>query len=186
LTTALQERDFGRLCVEISAVLGEIEAQKEGLRFERFADLRYQVQVHTIKVPMRGWDHAGIAGLFEELHETLFGTRLGSPVEVVNLGVSGILPLPKPELRASAGGARGTADTVVRIAKVVLERSDVPGYARSRLNPGDKLVGACMVEEEDFVAYLPSGTSASVDEFGNIVCAVPEPTFLGTERGLRD
>jgi N-methylhydantoinase A len=171
------EGELGLLEEEIRSALEKLEAESDDLRFQMFADLRYLGQIHTVKVPVDGWAQRAIVDRFEEMHENLFGTRLGDPVEAVNIGLTGTLAFPKPQLRI--GEARGQGGVrIARETRVVLEDTSVPVIPREGLGAGSELPCPCLVEEEDSIGYLPSGTKAVVDEFGNITCEVLQSNAL--------
>lgn len=161
---------FEQLEQTVKAMLAH-ELHGNGMRSERFADLRYLGQVHTIHIPVERWEPRVITKDFEDSHETLFGTRLGDPIEVVNLGLTGVVPLARPDLALPAATSAAKLGPLRR-AHLETEADLVPVYARSSLENGVTLTTPCLVEEGDSVIYLGSGTTATVDAIGDIICEV--------------
>jgi len=168
--TADANSEFAALEAEISEAFARTGRVTETLIVQRFADLRYLGQIHTIQVPLETWSPDEIAQRFEGLHEIRFGTRLGDPIEVVNLGLTGAIQLPKPSLEAKGSGD-GTGElNVIRSSRVLTEGVDVPVIMRSSVASGTTLPSPSLIQEVDSVLYLPSGTRATMGDFGNIFC----------------
>src|SRR6266550_188304 len=72
-------------------------------RFARSADLRYRGQAFEVRVPVDG-DPDGAVAAFHDAHERLYGycfrDKPEQRVEWVNLRVTGIGPIARPDLRA--------------------------------------------------------------------------------------
>ena len=153
----------------------EVAGNGAAPEFARFADLRYAGQVHSIRTAVEVWEPARIGRDFEDLHEVRYGTRLGDPIEVVNLGVTSRLPLAKPELGAAAAAAGGAPFEQIREAKVLVEGREIPVIARASIQPGAELPTPCLVEEGDSVLYLPGRSSAHADPHGNLICDLEQP-----------
>lgn len=163
---------FEQLERQSAAALGDA-GERRGVSFRRFADLRYVGQVHSIRTPTPDWDGERIGKDFEDLHETRYGTRLGDPLQVVNVGVIARLELAKPRLGGEPAGGGGEP-SVLRHSLVALDDAEIPVLDRRSLAAGTRLPTPCLVEEVDSVLYLPTGASALVDDLLNIVCEVGE------------
>lgn len=162
--------EFSKLEAQVREML-EREVHGDGMRLHGFADLRYLGQVHSIHVPIEGWNPAKIETDFEDSHERLYGTRLGDPIEVVNLGLTGVIPLPRPQLSVPSGRL-DSEPIVVRKTQLLTEEEPVAVVQRSSLAHGTVLRTPFLIEEGDSVIYLGSGTEAEVDAFGDIICQV--------------
>jgi N-methylhydantoinase A len=142
---------FSRLIVEARARL-ELDESSD-LVVERFASMRYVAQSHEIVVPLD--EHfAGAAATFEAEHERLFGTRLGDPIEVVDLHVTASVkdrPNPDPSVLASPASPYASADSR---RFVHLQGSEVSVLARDQVVDGTK--GPCLLEEANSVVYVPA------------------------------
>src|SRR4051794_13238767 len=155
----------------------------------RTADLRYFGQAFEVRVPVPDGDLDrsaldAVAALFHAEHRSLYGYDFAGDasqqVEWVNLRVSGIGPITRPEIRrrmrgssASAGtGAPAEADDPVRRTRWVCFDAE-QGYVdtailqRSALGPGDAVEGPAVIEEYGSTVPLHPGFVATVDDFGN-------------------
>jgi len=99
---------------EITSLFTEMEGQAMGLMkeqdiseerimFQRFADMRYLGQEHTVKVPLpekriETSQMPEINEKFHQLHEQAYTFRLESPVELVNYHLIAFGIVDKPEL----------------------------------------------------------------------------------------
>ena len=166
----------------LDAVYAELEGQagaaldRQGFaehRFARSADLRYYGQAFEVRVPAGegAVDIAEVAGRFHDEHERLYGyCHRADPVEWVNLRVSGIGPIKRPERpeRPPGDGDPSRARTGTR--RVFFEEwAEVSIYARERLEPGDVLTGSAVIEEFGSTLPLHLGFSARLDGHGNLV-----------------
>ncbi len=177
-------------------------------RLSRTADLRYYGQAFEVRVPVGdGRFGPGLADAaadaFHDAHRALYGYDFrGDPrqlVEWVNLRVTGIGPIRRPELTelVPAGGAdsgsgvrrpgvsvcrdgapalpsrrsAGRAATGSRM--VVFGRSSgsvpTPLYWRPELAPGDVVEGPAVIEEYGATVPVHPGFAARVDRFGNLL-----------------
>jgi N-methylhydantoinase A len=165
---------------ELEKVYAELEAEagaaldRQGFaehRYVRSADLRYHGQAFEVRVPVGRADVAEVVARFHDEHERLYGyCHRGEPVEWVNLRVAGVGPIdrPKPAVRPPGDGDPGRARTGVR--RVFFDDwTDVPVYARERLEPGDVLTGPAVVEEFGSTLPLHPGFAARVDGHGGLV-----------------
>jgi N-methylhydantoinase A len=167
-----------------AATLAEVYAELEGQaaaaldrqgftehRFARSADLRYYGQAFEVRVPVGVVDTGEVADRFHDEHERLYGyCHRNDPVEWVNLRVSGIGPIrrPEPAVRPPGDGDPARARTGTR--RVFFDDwADVPIYARERLEPGDVLAGPAVVEEFGSTLPLHPGFTARMDGHGNLV-----------------
>jgi N-methylhydantoinase A len=166
----------------LGAIYAELEAQagaaldRQGFaehRFARSADLRYYGQAFEVRVPAGPGevDVEEVAGRFHDEHERLYGyCHRDDPVEWVNLRVSGIGPIrrPDPPVRPPGDGDPARARTGTR--RVFFDEwADVPVYARERLEPGDVLSGPAVIEEFGSTLPLHPGFTARVDGHDNVV-----------------
>jgi N-methylhydantoinase A len=154
-------------------------------RFVRTADLRYYGQAFEVRVPVadRELDDKGadeVAGAFHDAHRALYGYDFrddaGQPVEWVNLRVSGIGPIQRPELREQPPGD-GNAGRARRDSRAVCfdggyVATDV--FWRPELLPGDVVPGPAIVEEYGSTVPVHPGFVARVDRFGNLLVTVAE------------
>jgi N-methylhydantoinase A len=173
----------------VEAVLDELTRQadealeREGFlheqrRFDRTADLRYYGQAYEVRVdvpegPVTAELLALVAARFHDEHKALydydFRDDARQEVEWVNLRVTGIGPIRKPEVREiGAGSGAESARTGTR--RVCFDDwLQTPVYDRSRLGAGDVVTGPAVFEEFSSTVPLHPGFTARVDAFGNLV-----------------
>jgi N-methylhydantoinase A len=170
----------------LQALEGEaIEAlQQEGMRrdrvvIQRFADMRYLGQEHTVRVPLPGGTLDGsfqeIETRFHDLHEQRYTFRLDSPVEFVNFHVTGLGVVEKPPLRELPSNGRSPQQALkghrdVDFDELGWQRTAI--YERSRLGAGAQVEGPAVVEEPAASTVLFPGDRLTVDKYGNLTVEV--------------
>jgi N-methylhydantoinase A len=157
--------------------------QREGFavasrRFEVTADLRYVGQAFEVRVDLPSCVLSlevaeGAAAAFHDEHRRLYGYDFRhdprQEVEWVNLRVSGVGPIRKPELRRVHRG-HGAEAARLGTRKVYFDNwVETPCFERSHLGSGDRVVGPAVVEEFSSTLPLHPGFAAEVDDFGNLV-----------------
>ena len=153
------------------------DAQHE---FVRTADLRYFGQAFEVRVavPDRSFDAAAaeeVAGRFHAEHHVLYGYDFASDesqqVEWVNVRVSGIGPIRRPEIRRHEETGRAASPTGRR--PVCFEPADgyveTPVYWREDLGPGVTVTGPAIVEEFGSTVPLHPGFTARIDAYLNLI-----------------
>jgi N-methylhydantoinase A len=157
--------------------LAELGEHGRGARLQRFAELRYVGQEHTLEVPLPpdpdlGERLGGVRAEFDRRSEEAYAFRLDAPVELVAARVvATAAPAdPVPWVADLPGGvpARLAAERPVDfdqhggvLAARVLERSE--------LRPGDCLAGPCVIEEPAATTLVLPGQAAVRDQLGNLV-----------------
>ncbi|MGD9960615.1 hydantoinase/oxoprolinase family protein [Nocardioides sp.] len=178
--------------VDLAAVVGDLLARAqealaaEGFlpsqqRFQRSADLRYVGQAFEVRVPLPDGELSaalvdGVAAAFHEQHRLLYGYDFRADprqqVEWVNVRVSGIGPITRPEIRAADVGPPEPPGEATR-RPVCFEAAE--GYVeaavlqRADLRPGHRIEGPAIIEEFGSTVPLHPGFSARVDEFANLI-----------------
>jgi N-methylhydantoinase A len=173
----------------VAAITGELRAraraalQREGFAddgqvFELSADLRYFGQASEVRVAVADRRPSQalldeVATAFHDEHHALYGfdlrSSVGQDVEWVNLRVTGVGPIRRPEPSRVPPG-QGVAGALSASRKVHFgDWVDACVVDRTALGSGDVVVGPAVVEE--FSATLPvhPGFRARVDAFGNLV-----------------
>ena len=176
------ESIFASLREQAAAALDREGFPREQHRYARTADLRYFGQAFEVRVPLPDTplDKAAandVAGAFHDAHRALYGYDFAADarqqVEWVNLRVSGIGPITRPELRelpARPGAAADRARTGTR--PVCFDGDgyvDTAIYWRPDLATGDQIAGPAVVEEFGATIPLHPGFHARVDPLGNLV-----------------
>ncbi|CCG01122.1 hydantoinase/oxoprolinase family protein [Blastococcus saxobsidens] len=162
---------------------------REAQRMQRTADLRYVGQAFEVRVPVADeeLDRAAaeeVAQTFHAAHRQLYGYDFaGDPrqaVEWVNLRVSGIGPIRRPDVveleprdggtdRAVTGSRRVFFDAVHPSPSSGGAWIDTPTYNRPDLAPGDVVRGPAIVEEFGSTVPVHPGFAATVDAYGNLL-----------------
>jgi N-methylhydantoinase A len=172
------EAVFGGLSEQADAALEREGFAPELRRFERTADLRYFGQAYEVRIPVPKGDLTtaltdGVVRAFHDEHRRLYGYDFRDDprqeVEWVNLRVTGIGPIRKPEIRAVTAGAGAehvrTGSRRVHIDSWV----ETPLYDRAGLGAGDAIRGPAVVEEFSSTVPVHPGFEATVDRFGNLL-----------------
>jgi N-methylhydantoinase A len=185
--TALDHGVVQRIVDDLTAK-ARAALEKEGFpaeshRFARTADVRYAGQAFEVRVPAPDgpFDDAlvrTVADRFHSEHRQLYGYDFrGDPdqqVEWVNLRVTGVGPITRPEILTLPPAPGHLAERAVTgIRDVCFEATDgyIPTtvYARERLGAGDTFAGPAIVEEFGSTVPLHPGFVAEVDDHGNLV-----------------
>ncbi len=150
---------------------------REGLRIERFVDVRYVGQSFELAVrwPERSANaYADLAAAFHQAHEQRFGyTNPQAPVEVVTARLRVVAATERPPLERLQP-AFGEAPVSGRVeAWFETGSRSVALHEREALRPGHRLAGPALVVQMDATTVLPPGWAGSVDPLGNLIL-VPE------------
>jgi len=177
----LQERYTGLEDQARTALRAEGFSESEML-LQRSADLRYFGQAWEVRVevPPGPLERAAadlVVERFHAAHERAYGYsyRGAQPpqqVEWVNLRVTGIGPITRPQLTPRARALEGpVARAQSGVRHVVFDAAPqaTPLYARERLQPGDCIQGPAIVEEFGSTTVVFPGLQAKVDPFGNLL-----------------
>lgn len=146
------------------------------LRFERYADMRYHGQEHTVKVPYpegavttKSIDLA--VDIFQREYEREYTYRLDTAVELISyhLVAFGNVDKPRPQKLERSGRI---LDKCIRGYRQV--DFDVAGvheatiYERAGLEPGMQIFGPAIVEEPDTTVVLFPQQELTIDDYGNL------------------
>jgi N-methylhydantoinase A len=150
-------------------------------RFDRTADLRYFGQAFEVRVPVpAGRFDAGtaaaVADTFHAEHRALYGYDFADDptqqVEWVNLRVSGIGPIQRPEIKGHERG-EGTTQRGHETRPVCFDPED--GYvettvrARDRLHVGEVVPGPAIIQEYGSTVPIHPRFRAQVDAYLNLI-----------------
>jgi N-methylhydantoinase A len=151
-------------------------------QFVRTADLRYFGQAFEVRVPVpEGEVDAGVltevADRFHAEHKALYGYDFSrdssQQVEWVNLRVSGIGPIQRPEIQRHPVVDDPPGDWHVPCRPVCFDAEDgyvdTPLHQRADLVPGAVVPGPVVIEEFGSTVPVHPGFTARVDEFLNLI-----------------
>jgi N-methylhydantoinase A len=150
------------------------------IAFKRDGDLRYVGQGYELKIPLPLGTVTpdGLKGVWDKFHEAHrceYGHNFPeNPIEIVNIRVMGIGPMPKLEkLTAPAGGDLKAA--LVRKGQCMfrvegeLRPFETAFYRRSALPVGQDFKGPAIVLQKDSTTVIPPGWRAINDASGNLI-----------------
>ena len=149
---------FDELAADAVDRLGHVGGDEEAL-LERFIAVRYIGQWHELTIPFDA-DPTRLTDRFEDEHERLYGTRLGDPLEIVEVSVALTIAEELPETIWRASKLELAPDEDIPSRYVYLADEVVPVYARTLL-PGE-VRGPCVIEEAQSVTWVPPGASARI------------------------
>jgi N-methylhydantoinase A len=158
---------LAELAREASASL-EDDPVVDRITLRRTAYLRYVGQSHELPVDVDAVDADALREAFEAAHERQYGTRLGDPVELVDLRVTATGHVPDVAALPWAGGELEPAP----VALASSAGRTLPVFDRETLAAGARLAGPALVEEGDSTTYIPEDGEARIDEHGNIRIAL--------------
>lgn len=175
--------DFAAMEAGLTAQFAADRLDAGEITFVRTGDLRYVGQGYELKVafPDGRIDAAGLDGVWRRFHATHaaeYGHAFeASPIEIVNVRVTGIGRLPKlQKLRPPAG--RSLEEARVKRGSCVFRvdgalRSFDTAYYQRHLLPVDAVIeGPAIVLQKDSTTVIPPDTRAKIDAMGNILIAV--------------
>lgn len=176
-------RNFAELRARAAADMRDAGIDPAACRFRHRIEMRYQGQMNevTLDWPKETLDAADVETLrhdFEAYYERRFGagtTRSQTPLELISFRVEATHPTRRPALAELAPGPAPPAAPRTR-----------PVYIRGRgwtdagihdfrtLSPGRAVAGPAVIERDTTTVWLPPGTTATLDVFGNLTIAPGE------------
>ena len=141
---------------------------------DRYADMRYMGQEHTVKVPLpRGKITAKLLSeineRFRTLHEQSYTFRLDTPVELVNYHITALGRVQKPKIKklvARKGRLSDARKGARRVNFDELGFHKATIYERDRLPVGSVIKGPAVVEEPAATTVVFPGQKLTRDKYG--------------------
>ena len=167
---------------------GEKALRRDGIpqsrvELRRSADLRYRGQSFELQVPIPSHpfdDHVleTVERAFHAEHQATHGFSVaGEPIELVNLRVTAIGTIDKPTPRALAAREPSVADTPAGTRPCNFFETggvvEAALYERDVLPIGARFTGPAIIEESNSTTVISPGSTAEVDELGNIWINTP-------------
>lgn len=172
------DNQFDDLEIEGAGKLSEEGFTADERTLERFVEMRYLGQEHTVEVNANDLDSLEELGeRFEDRHETRYGHTMDDPPEVVHLRVRAIGENDKPAIEAQEPTDDPTVDPIdTREAYCFAERETMPFdvYQREQLQPGHELAGPAIIQEPTTTIVYHSDQTAEIDEYGHILISEDE------------
>lgn len=180
LDAAAVEGIYDALTAQAAAALTKEGFDPAEHQFVRTADLRYFGQAFEVRVPVEagGLDPAAVAAAFHAEHRALYGYDFSrdpsQQVEWVNLRVSGIGPIQRPEIKRHPVVEEGALAPVSKPPrKVCFDPEDgyveTPVLWRPDLAPGTVVAGPVIIEEFGSTVPVHPGFGVRVDEYLNLI-----------------
>ena len=176
--SAAELRDrFEALEDEAKSWLASNTAGGHDLSVERFADMRYLGQEHTIRVPIRESDinGAGLGDLREQFdchYERAYAHALPDhdlEFVVLRLVATGMIDRPPVSRIGPAGSPAEPMEPRSIYFADEKKAMDCDVFPRNELSPGKKISGPAIIEEWSTTILELPGQAAVVDVFGNLL-----------------
>lgn len=170
----------------VNAVLGEMESEAhaaftgedvspEAIYFERYLDLRYAGQEHSVRIPIPNVSFTAnliseVTARFHDAYEREYTYRLENAVELVTFHLVAFATVRRPEL--SRLSKAGTIEQAIKAHRTV--DFDQAGaleaviYDRDKLPAEAAFSGPAIIEESGGTTVVFPGQSVRVDDFGNL------------------
>jgi N-methylhydantoinase A len=170
----LIEELFSDMQEKAMILMGKQHIAKDRVHFQRYADMRYRGQEHTVKVPIEAgiFDQTKLQQTrkkFHQLHEQAYSFRLESPIEIVNYHLISLGTTQKPQLRTVSGsGLR--MDEALKGRRFVnfdeLGFYESPVYERDLLPVEQRLNGPLVIEEPASTTVVFPDQTVVRDQYG--------------------
>jgi N-methylhydantoinase A len=166
---------YARLEEQVLEQLAVDGADPQALMLERSIDLRYQGQVHDVRMPLPteggvGPALAHLTGDFHLEYERRYGEGAAIahwPIEIVACRVIGRFAPARPELASEEDGGEDAMTAYKCTRDVYFEESGAfiatPVYERGELRAGNCVDGPAIIESLDTNVLIRSGQAARVD-----------------------
>ncbi len=177
------DTDLAAMQHDLTRQLGADGVAADNVVFERAGDLRYVGQGYELRVPFPDGqlDQAALEQIFvrfAELHRAEYGHVFeASPIEIVNIRITGIGSMPKITApQPTSGGS--LAEALVKTTRCVfrhsgaLEVMTTPFYRRNLLPLEQPISGPAIVLQTDSTTVVPPGTTLIAEVSGNLVLTI--------------
>ena len=177
--------EIGELERRVRARLDQEGVGPQDVRLLHFADMRYAGQAYEIRVPFdEGQPQRPLAEMlrgaiaaFHVSHKDLYGYSYEGTelIELVNLGVTGLGLLKRPQLpERRQGGTSPQAALKARTPVYFSQARDAvecPIYSWAALQAGNVIPGPAIIEQYDSTTVVDVGWRAEMDRWGNMALA---------------
>jgi len=162
----VNEEEIEKLYDElVKSAVNDVAIENADVKVIRQVDMRYRGQAYEITVPWLGVE--GSVEAFHEKHEALYGFRSDDVVEIVNLRVTAIGIVPKPEIKAEEMKEYTPKPDYYR--EVYFDGwVNTPIYQRNKLKAGARIDGPAVIEDYDTTIVILPDYTAVVDCYRNI------------------
>ncbi|RFU61010.1 hydantoinase/oxoprolinase family protein [Bacillus sp. V59.32b] len=176
-------QDFKGLETQLVNQLKEDGIADRDMQINRSADCRYAGQGYELRVdlPSGQLDEGTIVEAFNNFHashKAEYGHNfMESPIEIVNIRVTGTGYMPKIEKQAIHHEHR-LEDALLKTGETIfnvngnLEKVETKFYQREKIPANTKFSGPCIVLQKDTTTVIPPGCTAYTEEYGNMIIKV--------------
>ena len=170
----------------ISETLGVMEAEalaayqsenisRAAIYFERFLDMRYEGQEHTVRIPVpssriTSREISELEARFHGAYEREYTYRLDNKVEIVSYHLAAYAAIEKPEL-ARLSPSIDVRSAIKEERQVDFDEAGVAMatiYDRDKLGANAHIAGPAIIEEAGSTTVIFPDQEANVDEYGNL------------------
>ncbi|MDE0918704.1 MAG: hydantoinase/oxoprolinase family protein [Arenicellales bacterium] len=171
-------RDFDRMQAELAIQFEQDGLQQSEITYRRSGDLRYVGQGYELRVPFTasGVDAASLNDVFEtfqSIHLAEYGHIFDdSPIEIVNIRLTGSGEMPKIELRSAIASTDSPPlDHRPCFFRVegTLQQLDTALYQRETLASKQQIDGPAIILQKDTTIVIPPGASAMTHPSNNLL-----------------
>ncbi len=167
---------FKDLESKIKAAFESENIKANTVEIQRYVDVKYEGQAHTIKIPWPPGE-LGVDALkevkknFHEAHSREFGFSLpGSKLEIVNFHVVGLHRIERPTIKKQINyGSLKAAQIGKRKLYNGVHEVLIPIYKKEKLPTNVAIEGPCVIEGDTSTIIVTESFKASPDEYGNII-----------------
>jgi N-methylhydantoinase A len=171
---------FGRLIEEAAELLASHGVAPDRATFSRWADARYERQLHDVRVAVPDLRGPGLLAetrqRFAHRYAELYGPSAvlrHAGVRLLRIGIVAVGSIGKPETTSAVLGPADPSGAETPSRQVFWPESGgwlaTRVYDGERLRPGNQVIGPAVIEFWGTAAAVPEDAKASIDSFGNTV-----------------
>ncbi len=147
----------------------------DAIYFERYVDLRYEGQEHSVRVSVPNViitpdEVLALIDRFRDTYEREYTYRLDNGVELVSFHLAAFAAIDRPKLTRIPAG-RKKSDAIKGRRTVDFDRQgslQALIYDRDKLGAGTSFDGPAIIEEPGGTSVIFPGQRARVDDYGNL------------------
>lgn len=182
------QKDYGEMEEQLKDQFARDGIGEAETLFHRYADARYVGQGYELRIDISadtitGTSLAPAFQRFHELHEGEYGHCFpDSPIELVNIRVTGVGPVPKIDIpeRSEEGSIESALikkdETAFRV-KGDLKTYETSFYRRELLPVDTEIAGPSIILQTDTTTVIPPDCSFRADKNGLLLISVSEYQF---------
>jgi N-methylhydantoinase A len=161
-------------------VVRQQAVQASAVWSSRWADMRFERQLHDVRVTLGSAERPGgadaLGTAFLAKYESLYGRNAVLPDArpvLLRIGVETAGTIAKPHLADLATATGGAGDAITSRRNVYWPELDgwlqTPVYDSARLTCGHRLAGHAIIDQPGTTVVVPPGWTAEIDRQGNTI-----------------